>query len=245
MSLKDKLVALSVAKVTNKIKTNGIVDGAVNSVFNKIGKAVGQKTTAEHLKNTKTNYLIIKTYSFSLVTMASAIINKGKILEGGDSYETTYQITDASDKLRYKSDAKFTITDRDIFDLYDANDCIIGCVKKHLFPIGIPLLEKEVKKCSVYLGKEKISELKKYKSLVDLISDDINFDDIYEGNVTINCKEGNSIKIYYKERLIVTLHEVPLNLKDGYADKFVMEYDNIEDEVIGLLLSIAVDLIKT
>lgn len=33
--------------------------------------------------------------------------------------------------------------------------------------------------------------------------------------------------------------------KHSYADKFVMEYDNSEDEVIAILLATAIDLINT
>ena len=62
------------------------------------------------------------------------------------------KIVDGNGTLKYKSNAENTITDREILDLFDANGNKIGYVKEHLISTGVPLFEKEVKKCTVFLG---------------------------------------------------------------------------------------------
>ena len=43
---------------------------------------------------------------------------------------------------------------------------------------------------------------------------------------------------------MASLHDCPLVIKDGYMDKFVMEYGGPADEVVGILLATAIDLIN-
>lgn len=236
MSIKGKLVALAGAKIAKKVIPKGSVDGAVNSMLNKLGKATGQKTAAEHIQGIKKNYLVIKSKSYSIGTMVGFFT--GKIPNMND-YLGRYQIVDGNGTLKYKSNAENTITDREILDLFDASGNKVGYVKEHLISTGIPLFEKEVKKCTVFLGKEKIALLKKYVSFGDLTFD------VLEGNVKITHKEGKEFKIHYKGKPVATLHDCPLNLKDGYADKFVMEYKDPADEVVAILLATAIDLINT
>ena len=57
-------------------------------------------------------------------------------------------------------------------------------------------------------------------------------------------KEGKNFKVYYNGKLLASLHDCPLVIKDGYMDKFVMEYDDPADEVVGILLATAIDLIN-
>lgn len=236
MSLKGKLTALAGAKIAEKVIPKGSVDGVVNSVLNKLGQATGQKTAAEHIQGIKKNFLVIKSKSYSIGTMVGLFTGKTPDM---NDYLGRYQIVDGNGTLKYKSNAENTITDREILDLFDANGNKIGYVKKHLISTGVPLFEKEVKKCTVFLGKEKIALLKKYVSFGNLEFE------VLEGSVKITHQEGKSFKIQYKGKQVATLHDCPLNLKDGYADKFVMEYDNSEDEVIAILLATAIDLINT
>lgn len=236
MSLKGKLAVLATVKAAEKVIPKGKVDDVVNAALTKIGKANGQKTSEEHIKQIKKNYLVIKAKSHSLGSMVGILA--GKTPDLSDCYGR-YKILDSTGAVKYKSEAEDTLTNRDILDLYDASGQKIGYVKEHLIPVGIPLLEKDVKKCSVYLGKDKIAELKKYVCFGDLSFE------ATEGNVTIGHQEGKRFKITYNGKLIATLHDVPLNLKDGYVDKFVMEYDDPSDEVVALLLTAAIDIIKS
>ena len=53
-----------------------------------------------------------------------------------------------------------------------------------------------------------------------------------------------NFKIRYAGKRVATLHDVPLHFDSGYMDRFIMEYDNLEDEAIGVLLAVGVDLIN-
>lgn len=156
-----------------------------------------------------------------------------------NDYLGRYQIVDGNGILKYKTNAEDTITDREILDLFDASGKKVGYVKEHLISTGVPLLEKKVKKCTVFLRKEKIALLKKYVSFGDLEFD------VLEGDVKITHEEGKNFKIHYKGKLVATLHDCPRNFMDGYVDKFVIEYENPADEVVVILLATAIDLINT
>lgn len=236
MGLKGKLKTIAATKIVEKAIPKVSVDDAINSMLNKIGKATGQKTAAEHIQGIKKNYLIIKSKSYSIVDVVGAVIGNSPKMS---DYLGRYQIVDRNGTLKYKSNAENTITDREILDLFDANGNKIGYVKEHLISTGIPLFEKEVKKCTVYLGEEKIASLKKYVSFGDLEFE------VLEGSVKITHKEGKNFKIQYEGEQIAILHDCPLNLMDGYADKFVMEYDSPKYEVVAVLLATAIDLINT
>ena len=121
-----------------------------------------------------------------------------------------YRVYDSYGNLKYRFEVKdktFEVWDRDMLYLYDSEDKRIGSIKERLFSIGVPLLEKEVKKCSVYLGKEKICQLKKYKSFGELEFEDL------EGSVKIkytkdkigeeNIKKLNQIKEEIKNGKVV------------------------------------------
>lgn len=223
MSLKEKLIKLEGAKVVKKIVSSSGVDFAVNNVMNKIGKATGMSTTDEYVQKIESNYLIIKSCSCSVGTITGLFINK---MPDTNDLGEGYRVYDSNGNLKYKSDT---------LNMYDANNEKIGSVKERLISVGVPLLEKEVKRCIVYLGNERICELKKYKSFGVLQLEAL------EGSVEIKCINENNYKISYNGKVVANLHEVPLNFKDGYVDKFVMEYDNTEDEIIGVLLALAFD----
>lgn len=239
MSLKGKLIALAGAKIVEKVmqksNTEGSLDNAVNSVLNDLGKCVGQRTAAEHMKGIKNNCLVVKSKSYSVGTVVGQIVEKTPNL---NDYSGRYQIVDSNGTLMYKSTAENTVTNREILDLFDASGKKVGYVKEHLISAGFIFLEKEVKTCTVFLGGEKIAILKKYKSFGKLKVD------VLEGSVRITHEEGKNFKIYYKRKLIATLHDCPINFKDGYVDKFVMEYKYPAEEVVAILLTIAIDLIK-
>ena len=233
MSLKEKLSSLATEKLVEK--ANGGVDGVINAALNKIGKATGQKMATEYVQNTQKNCLIIRGKSYSVGTIAGLFAGKTPDLTDCDGY---YQIFDTTGTMKYRSTSKDTIMDRDIIDLYDMKGNKIGYVKEHIMSIGVPLLEKDVKRCSVYLGKEKIAVLKKYVSFGELSFETL------EGKYKVTCDKGKWYKVFYGAKQIVKLNVVPVNLKNGYVDKFVIEYDDISDEVVAILLATAVDVIK-
>lgn len=235
MSLTGMIALFVAGKVAKKAVSNGSVDKAINAVVNKIGKVNGQNKAEEYINKTEKRCLIIKAKSYTLGGMIG-------VLSGDPSYindcNGKYQITDVSGAVIYKSLADNTITDREILNIYDKSGSKIGCVKEHLVSMGIPLLEKDVKKCSVFLRNEKIAELKK-----SICFGDLEFETL-EGNVKILHQQGRNFQVKYRGESILKLHDVPFNMKDGYAEKYVMEYENTTDEVVAVLLAIAIDLIN-
>jgi hypothetical protein len=71
----------------------------------------------------------------------------------------------------------------------------------------------------------------------------IRYFETINGDVEIDCSNHDLIQIRYKGRLVAVLRTVSGILKDDYVDKYVMEYDRLEDEMIGVLLALAVDII--
>ena len=231
MGIKEKLAAIAVAKVT-ELASSEAMDGAINTVLNKIGKASGTATIDEHIQKVQNNYLVIKARSFSVGTIVGLFSGDGLVSDDLGRY----QVETSDGRLKYAVKAKITATDRDILDLYDENSRKLGHIKEHLLPMGVPVFEKDVKKCTVFWGKEKLCVLKKYKSFGE------KHIDVVEGKAKVSCK-GKEIKISCYGRDIALLHEVTVNLRDGYVDRFVMEPYSKEDEALGVLFATAIDLL--
>ena len=51
------------------------------------------------------------------------------------------------------------------------------------------------------------------------------------GDIKVSHKDKKDFTISHKGKKIAALHTVPINLKDGYADKFIIEYDDPEYEI--------------
>ena len=236
MGIKNKLAKLAGENILEKISSSGSIDNMINSVMDKIDKNLGIGNANDYVKNVKSKYhLIIKSRSYSVGTIAGALT--GVVLT--DDLLGRYQVYDGDGVLKYRSDAECNMTNRDILDIYDAEDKRIGCVKEWLVSVGIPLFEKEVKKCTVKYAGNKICDLKKYVSF-----DGLEFE-VLDGAVKIKYDDdGKEFTLNYKGKKIAQLHTVPIRLKDGYTDKFVMEYDSLENEAIAVLIAIAIDLIN-
>lgn len=182
------------------------------------------------------NILIVKVRSFSVSTIVG--LAKGKDPKT-DDWSGRYCISDVDGNIKFRSNSEAAITDRDVLGVYDAYGKKVGTVKEWMVSVGVPLLEKDVKKCTVRLGNEKVCDLKKYTEFGSL-----HFQTL-EGPVRINHMEGKEFKVYHKEREVAELREVPVNLKDGYVDKYVVECADGANEVLVALLSIAIDMINS
>ena len=235
MSLKRKLATLATEKLAESVGVKEKVDNAINATLNKIGKTMGEKTAEEYIAQLEGDYLIIRKQSFSVGTMAGALVGG---LWNVEVNEATYQVVSNLGEIKYSSRDRSTLTERDIFDIYSVNGEKIGYVKEYLIPVGVPLLEKDVKKCSVYLGNQKIAELKKYKLLgereFDVISD----------SVKIKRNDNKEYTILCGRKKVATLYRVPLNLKDGYVDRYIMKITETKKEDIAILLAVGVDLLN-
>lgn len=234
MSLKGKLAAFAAKKITEKVVSSNVVNNAVNSTFAKIGKYTGQKTVVDHIQEIEENCLIIKAKSYSLGTMIGALHDK---IPNDKDYLGRYQIVDTFGEIKYKAIEENSFIDRKIIYLFNANDQKIGSLKESILTMGVPVFEKDVKRCSIYLKEEEIAELKKSSYFGNLELE------ISEENIEITYKKEEEFKVYYKGILIAEFYDVPLILKDGYREKYVMKYDNAENEVLAILLMMAIDFL--
>ena len=236
MSIKGKLATIAIQRISEKVIHGDKVESAINSAVTRISKATGQKSSACFLQEAQKCYLIFKAKSYSL---GSVIGTPARIAPDMSNYLGRYQIVSPSGAVKYKSAAERNfINGREILDIYDANDCKIGQVKEHIISTRVSLLEKEINKCSVYLGKEKIAELKKCLSVGELQFE------VLEGDFKIEHKEDKEFKISQNGNLIASLYYVSFSLKDGYSEKFVLEYDDPSNETLAVTLAIAIDTIN-
>lgn len=199
------------------------------------------KTADKVIQKTQTdNVLIIRMRSYSVGTMAATLLGAtaGATVGGGKGQ---YQIVTKDGKEVFASDVETTLlTDRDILTVYDTSDSKrkIGSVKQWLISGGIPLFEKEAKTCTVTLEKDKLCDLKKCVSFGDLQFETL------EGSAEVKIKSEDNYSIYYKRKKIAELHELPMKLKDGFVDRYVLEYNEAKDIQVAVMMAIALDVVN-
>ena len=199
------------------------------------------KTADKVIQKTKTdNVLIVRMRSFSVGTMAATILGAtvGSTTDGGKGQ---YQIVTKDGKEVFASDMETTLlTGRDILTVYDTSDSKrkIGSIKQWLISGGIPLYEKEAKTCTVTLGKDKLCDLKKCVSFGDLQFETL------EGGTEVKIKSVDNYSIYYKRKKIAELHKLPMKFKDGFVDRYVLEYKEAKDIQVAVMMAIALDVVN-
>ena len=206
-----------------------------------VKKEAGLDKTADKIvQKTKTeNVLIVKMQSYSVGTMAKTLLGvSGAAAVGG---KCQYQITTKKGVEVFVSDMETTrLTDRDILTVYDTSNGKrkIGTIKQWLISGGMPLFEKEAKTCTVTLENEKLCDLKKSVSFGDLQIE------AFEGRIEIKIKSNGNYSIYYKGKKIAELHELPMKLKDGFVDRYVIEYKEEKDKQVAVMIAIALDTVN-
>lgn len=199
------------------------------------------KTADKVMQKTKTdNVLIVRMRSYSVGTMAATLLGAavGATAGGGKGQ---YQIITKDGEEMFVSDMETTFfTDRDILTVYDTSNGKrkIGSVKQWLISGGVPLLEREAKTCTVTLEKDKLCDLKKCVSFGDLQFETL------EGSAEVKIKSEDNYSIYYKRKKIAELHELPMKLKDGFVDRYVLEYKEAKDIQVAVMMAIALDTVN-
>ena len=194
------------------------------------------KTSDQFIQKSKMkNVLIIKMRSYYVGTMAAALL--GATSGGGKGQ---YQIVTKEGEEVYVSDMETTLlTERDILSVYDMSDKKrkIGSIKQWVISGGVPLLEKEAKTCTVTLEKDKLCDLKKCVSFGDLQFETL------EGRADVKIKSEGNYSIYCKGKKIAELHELPMKLKDGFVDRYVLEYKEVKDQQVAVMMALAIDVV--
>ena len=214
--------------------TEQMVDTAVNSTLNLVSKAWGIKTANEYINESQQNYLIVKWKSFSIKTLTT-------LLSGQIPQITVdmgrYVVEDRNREVLYTAEAKDTITDRDILSIYNDKQEKVASVKEHIISVGIPVIEKDVKKCSIYLNNRRLAVIKRSQSFGNV------YFSVLDGDIRIENTNKKGLHIYCDKQELAILHDVPINFKDGYVDRLVVEYKDKNNEEMILALAIGIDLL--
>ena len=66
---------------------------------------------------------------------------------------------------------------------------------------------------------------------------------VLDGDIRIENTNKKGLHIYCDKQELAILHDVPINLKDGYVDRLVVEYKDKNNEEMILALAIGIDLL--
>ena len=189
--------------------------------------------------STAENILIIKTQSYSIGTMAKVTLGNYSTVDLNNKCQ--YKITTKDGTEAFVSNTEETLfTTRDILTIYDTRTGKrkIGTIKQWLVSGGVPLFEKDAKTCTVTLQNEKLCDLKKCVFFGDLqIETSASF-------LKVRIESDNEYSIHYKGQKIAKLHEIPAKLKDGFVDRYVLEYNDKKHTHIVVMLAIALDIVN-
>ena len=183
------------------------------------------------------NVLIVKSRSYSLGSIFSCSQEDVHSIDN----EFFQIVTTNGEKIYSAKMEPDILTNRDLFSVYDTrfDKRKIGEIKQWLISMRMPIFEKEAKTCSVLLGKEKIGVLKKCVSFGKTEFQTI------EGNISVRFESENDFSILYHEKEIAKSHAIPLKLKNSFVDRYVLEYPDLRDEQVALMVTLAIDCITT
>lgn len=229
MGLKDFLKeAFDEAK-----ETSGFNDSVKN-----LKKELGIDILKDFKYSDNKNYLHVKVPSLSLKSMGGILAGNISNIE---NFGNTYRISDLKGDIKYLSDYDISLVlDKESITLYDSEKNKIGKVKEYPLSVGVPFFEKEVKKCGVYLKDRLICKLKKFESFGEL-----GFETI-EGSFYIKYDKRNPCEFIIRKnkKNIGKIYAPSFKLKDEFIDKYLIEYDDVLDEKIVLLMTLALDVIN-
>ncbi len=228
MSLKNRIFEVASKKIANKIKVEGHVDKAVNDLIEKLVKASGIKSLNDYMEMKENNYMVFKVPSATIGTIVNLFRNPDSVIE---KFGSIYQFCDIKGKVKYISDFDTgLILDRDTVTLYDEKKRVYGKVKECLVSPRMPLFEKKVKKCNVNLEKNNLCKIKKR-----VLFGSLEFVTL-EGKMYIEYVDEKQFNIKKENKTIAKVNELPLKLIDGLVERYIIEYENIEDEKIITLM---------
>ena len=242
MNIKGKIFGAAKDLITKKINEEGFLDNTINSTLEKLAeldsaKEKGIKMAKEYKKKEGKYYLYFKAPSYSMKDVMK-MIQKEEIKE--KNYKYKYEIYDESGNIKYYATLDFTgVMDRTVYTLYNSEREEVGNVKKHLVSSGVPLLEKDRKSCSVISNKELICKIQKSKTFNEL-----DFQ-AYEGEIKMIYEDKEKkFKIEKKKEIIAEITQVFQKLGNELEDKYIIEYENEQDEALVVLISMAIDVIN-
>ena len=201
----------------------------------------GQLSASDIVNKSNKNCLIIKSLLGTKQDVMSMV--KGLFVKESELVEY-YQIVDVNGDIKYKGKYKYltlleSCEDRDTLtiELCDKDNKVVGCIKdiKHK---NREWFDKNVRRCSIYISDKKICDFKKYE-----MSDDVHYSFEYS-NYSVYDNKLNSYDFKFSGKQIAKLHITQIKKDEKFFEQYVLEYQNEKDEIIGILLALALNTIK-
>ena len=241
MSLKKLIIGSIASKAIDKLSSSEKVEDSINKVIVKAAKSNGTLTTDTIIASKHKYNFLIKDKSVSINSIKNII--KGIPSDTG-SYWGKYRIYDKLNNLIYTTEpkeqglmAELINYDKETLYIFDNSKKLIGSIKENLFSFGVPFLEKDAKRLTIFIDNDKFCEIKKSYSFNEL------YYNIECSNYSIQHNNGKNIKIKKDKKIIAEIHEYAPIFKNDYTEKFLVEFDDINEATIILLISIAIDML--
>lgn len=145
MSLKGRIAKYAGAKVVEKVTAITTVEKAVNNLINAVDK-YSDENKRDLSDVEPNNELTIKIRSIPLSEVASSVIFD-KSTQNRD-YLMEYQVYDMNQSLKFFTNAKNTITNREIISLLNANNVKIGSITDNFKSVYMLIADKYVREKS-------------------------------------------------------------------------------------------------
>ena len=172
MSLKSFIVCSIASKTIEKLASSEKVDDMVNNVVVKSAKSNGWVTNESNFEIKRKYCFIIKSKSVSVNSLKNVV--KGDYSDMG-GYWGKYKIYDYSKNLKYTTEPKefgflseVVGYDKETLYLFDDTNKIIGSIKENLLSFRIPLLEKDTKRCTLFISNNEFCEIRKSHTFNEL-----------------------------------------------------------------------------
>jgi len=118
--------------------------------------------------------------------------------------------------------------------IYDSNNNAIGFIKGYISKEW----SENVRNYSLYIGDNKILDIRKHEKFPD-----IHVDSGQEW-FKVNFNKLNAYELNSKDGQVAKLNISRMEDKDNYTNKYALEYENMENEVLSVLFAMAVDRVN-
>lgn len=188
------------------------------------------------IEKSEKNCLIIKTIieaQKNIFDRVNGVLNKAL------NFAECYQIVDDAGNIRYKGKYKndyinmlknLKTNTSTVIELYGSDEQKKGYIESITY--------KNIKMCSVYNNDKRLLDIKRYEG-----SDEIEIS-LAEGNFKVDYNRLNTYEIKAESKLIGKLYITRTREEEKYLEKYVLEYEDKNDEILGILLSMAIDRIS-
>lgn len=228
-----EMILLSIA-----IGTGNLCESAAHKI-KEIGNALSGKSLASDIMNkSKKNCLIIE----RIINPMAEKINYIKCIMNKEyRYFDYYHVLDNNNNIKYRAKFELFTFYRDIkknskiIELFDSNNTKKGYIEIKPFRNQ----SKDIRMCYIYIDDKNAINLKKYKKSSNIYAS------LEDGNFEINYNKLNAYNYKCKNKSIGKLHITLPKEENNYMEKYVVEYENKEDEILEVLISIGIDILNT